>query len=287
MLFSSRQDHDAGLLFFRPALKSFAKDKIPSFLGSYPGVILADMQAEFRAEGFCFMTWPVPEIGREFGKWIVIGDLVHRGKKRCVPCECQGCKNVFVVVIHQLWPGLSRQCLPCGRKTGAPRGSHGRPPEEHPRWKGGRAVTSHGYVLVHVGKSHPLAHKTGYAYEHRLKAWEAGLDITDKDVHHEDRVKDNNDNSNLKPLTIAEHHFEHRKPNCNLRLPGEPNETIECACGCGSTFLRFDAEGRPRRYLAPGHSSRGKTVSLETRRKMSASMLKRNQEQRDTEMLEF
>jgi hypothetical protein len=45
-------------------------------------------------------------------------------------------------------------------------------------WKGGKTVTSRGYVLVWVGKDHPLADVRGYAYEHRLVAaqlWHAGI----------------------------------------------------------------------------------------------------------------
>jgi Na+-transporting methylmalonyl-CoA/oxaloacetate decarboxylase gamma subunit len=33
------------------------------------------------------------------------------------------------------------------------------------------------------------------------------------------------------------------------RLPGQPNDFIKCACGCGGELLRFDENGRPRKYL--------------------------------------
>lgn len=46
-----------------------------------------------------------------------------------------------------------------------------RGPENY-MWKGGRAVTSHGYVLIRVGAEHHLADVRDYAYEHRLVAAE-------------------------------------------------------------------------------------------------------------------
>lgn len=126
--------------------------------------------------------------------------------------------------------------------------------EKNHNWKGGRTITEHGYVLIRVGVGHPLADVRGYAYEHRLKAWQAGHDIAGKHVHHEDEVKTNNDDANLKPLTVAEHRAEHRKPGSNKRLPGEPNPTVTCACGCNAQFLKYDEHNRPRKYVS-GHNA--------------------------------
>ena len=124
-------------------------------------------------------------------------------------------------------------------------------------WKGGRVVASNGYVLVRVGKGHPLADVRGYAYEHRMVA-EAKLGRALRDgeqVHHVDGDKTNNDPSNLEVLTHAEHRAEHRADGSNLRAPGEDNPAVACACGCGSTFARYDDVGRPRLYAA-GHNPR-------------------------------
>lgn len=123
-------------------------------------------------------------------------------------------------------------------------------------WKGGRTTTEHGYVLIRVGVGHPLADVRGYAYEHRLKVWQAGHDIEGKHVHHDDHVRQNNVTSNLIPLTPAEHRAEHRKPGSNKRLPNEPNPTISCACGCGHLFLKYDTSNRPRKYVS-GHNRQG------------------------------
>lgn len=131
--------------------------------------------------------------------------------------------------------------------------------ESNPNWRGGRTVTEHGYVLIRVGVGHPLADVRGYAYEHRLKAWEAGQEVEGKRVHHEDEIKTNNDLKNLSPLTPAWHGVAHRTTGINKQLPGEPNPLIECACGCGATFEKYDPHKRPRRFIS-GHNmySRGR-----------------------------
>lgn len=128
-------------------------------------------------------------------------------------------------------------------------------PRNH-NWKGGRVVASNGYVLVRVGKGHPLADVRGYAYEHRLVAEEKiGRPLRDgEQVHHVDGDKTNNDPRNLDVVTLAEHRVEHRRSGRALRMPGEANPTVTCACGCGQTFERFDRFGRPRRYQS-GHNT--------------------------------
>lgn len=126
----------------------------------------------------------------------------------------------------------------------------------NPNWKGGRVVEPRGYVLVRVGKDHPLADVRGYAYEHRLKAYEAGQldpDGQPVHVHHRDETTGNNGGNNLEVLTPAQHAARHRTSGRALRDPGEPNPVVSCACGCGAMFARYDGEGRPRRYQ-PSHN---------------------------------
>ena len=122
-------------------------------------------------------------------------------------------------------------------------------------WKGGRVIASNGYVLVFVGKGKPLADVRGYAYEHRLVAAQkfGRLPTQGEHVHHINGDKADNRPENLELLTAPEHHFEHRVREAGLRRPNEPNSEVSCACGCGRTFARFDASGRPREYL-PGHN---------------------------------
>ena len=127
-------------------------------------------------------------------------------------------------------------------------------------WKGGRSIASNGYVLIRVGPLHHLADVRGYAYEHRINAEEKlGRKLFPKEqVHHIDGNKTNNSKDNLEVvLSIAEHRVKHRKSGSNLRLPGEPNPKILCACGCKSRFLVYDASGRPR-FFVSGHNLRMK-----------------------------
>lgn len=119
-------------------------------------------------------------------------------------------------------------------------------------------ITSHGYVLVFVGKDHPMAHKTGYAYEHRLIAAEkAGRMLLPGEIaHHDNEVRtDNSDRNIILESSIAAHKVHHRKAGCKRRLPGEENTLILCGCGCKIKLLKYDSTGRPRSHIA-GHSWR-------------------------------
>ena len=113
-------------------------------------------------------------------------------------------------------------------------------------------ISSGGYVLVYVGKDHPMADVRGYAYEHRLiAAQKAGRMLSSKEIaHHDDEIKSNNAEENIIPVSsIAAHRALHRKKGSKLRLPDEPNPDIICACGCGQSLKKYDDLGRPRKYL--------------------------------------
>lgn len=128
--------------------------------------------------------------------------------------------------------------------------------EKNPFWKGGRSIASNGYVLVRVGADHHLADVRGYAYEHRIVAEQAlGRRLKPGElVHHRDGDKKNNHPDNLEVVAgNAEHFVHHRRADRGLRMPGQSNEVIACACGCGRKFYRFDASGRPRTYIS-GHN---------------------------------
>lgn len=127
-------------------------------------------------------------------------------------------------------------------------------------WKGGRSIASNGYVLIRVGKDHHLADVRGYAYEHRLVAEQKlGRRLLPGEIpHHKDEDKQNNHPDNLEiKRSHAEHRAEHRKTGSKLRNPGQENGTTTCACGCGQWFRRFDAAGRPRRFVS-GHNLRSR-----------------------------
>jgi hypothetical protein len=120
----------------------------------------------------------------------------------------------------------------------------------------GRSLASNGYVLIRVGKGHPLADVRGYAYEHRLVASKTigRWVLPTEQVHHKNEIKTDNRPENLEVMrSTAEHHVRHRKADSGLRLPGQPNPQVQCGCGCGWAFAKYDEFGRPRQYIS-GHN---------------------------------
>lgn len=131
------------------------------------------------------------------------------------------------------------------------------PAKRKHNFKGG-SITNHGYRIQYVGKDHHLADVRGYAYEHRLEAEKKiGRQLEPGEiVHHADENPLNNAHDNLiVTKDMAAHRLLHRKASSNLQLPGEENPLIDCDCGCGKTFLKFDNLKRPRRYMT-GHNLR-------------------------------
>lgn len=135
-----------------------------------------------------------------------------------------------------------------GKQTGA----------KNPNWRGGRTVDPRGYVLIRVGKDHPLADVRGYAYEHRLVA-QAKTDrpLRTKDiVRHDNRQYGDNADSNLTVTDRLGLGLIRRKPHGKAkRMPGEKNPVVKCACGCSRAFRRFDSSRRPRWFVS-GHNLR-------------------------------
>lgn len=145
-------------------------------------------------------------------------------------------------------------------KGGPKRGTQMGP--DNPNWRGGRVVANHGYVLIRK-PGHPRADVRGYVYEHILVAEQKiGRPIlATEQVHHKNRVRSDNRPENLEVKAgRADHALEHRK-RTDLRIPGENNPLVGCACGCGATFLRYDAVNRPRRFI-PGHNLRRAAAGL-------------------------
>lgn len=129
--------------------------------------------------------------------------------------------------------------------------------EGNPNWKGGRSIASNGYVLIKVGTGHHLADVRGYAYEHRLVAEKKlGRSLrAGEQIHHINEDKADNRPENLNVMASpAHHHLLHRTKDVGRQMPGESNPVIPCKCGCGSIFPKFDASGRPRKFVS-GHNT--------------------------------
>jgi hypothetical protein len=130
--------------------------------------------------------------------------------------------------------------------------------DKNSNWKGGRTVSSHGYILIKQ-PSHPHADKNGYVYEHRLVMEQIiGRFLEPHEiVHHKNESKKDNSPENLVlEDSIASHKLEHRIRK-DRRKPGEGNPIIKCACGCDGVLMKYDKHNRPRRFIT-GHSRKGK-----------------------------
>jgi hypothetical protein len=93
-----------------------------------------------------------------------------------------------------------------------PRGIHGNhatATRQH-RWNEGRMIASTGYAKVRVGRTHPLADRNGYVYEHKLVWFSAGrTTLPGCVIHHSNGVKTDNRIENLEMLPRGTHNAHH------------------------------------------------------------------------------
>lgn len=91
--------------------------------------------------------------------------------------------------------------------------------KKNSQWRGGKRITSHGYVEIYM-PTHPYASKSrGTVYEHRLvMEKKIGRYLKpEEDVHHIDENKQNNDPDNLHLFSSkAEHTAHHQKLKKNV-----------------------------------------------------------------------
>jgi hypothetical protein len=90
------------------------------------------------------------------------------------------------------------------------RGRHGNNcrNEKHPRWKNGISISSHGYIKVQLGPSHPFSDPKGYAYLHLLVWVSAGnrRPVANKEVvHHINGNTKDNRLENLELINLSDH----------------------------------------------------------------------------------
>ena len=83
--------------------------------------------------------------------------------------------------------------------------------KKHPNWKGGKIITSDGYIIIWKPK-HPFSNKQGYIKEHRLVMEKhLGRYLKPEEVvHHINGIKKDNRIENLKLLlNLGKHRKEH------------------------------------------------------------------------------
>ena len=143
---------------------------------------------------------------------------------------------------------------------------------KNPNWKGGRTITSQGYVKI-KSPTHPRGGRDGYVYEHILvmeHALARSLRNCEQ-VHHINHLKHDNRLENLRVVASQHHHGVlhrhslHNQGKYTYRVPGEDNPIIFCACGCGEAFHKFTAKGRPRFYIKGSHALIAWSIAQERR----------------------
>lgn len=82
--------------------------------------------------------------------------------------------------------------------------------ESNSQWRGGRRITSEGYVEIYIPE-HPNASVRGTVYEHRLVMEEqiGRYLASEESVHHIDECKENNHPSNLMLFASEADHQRH------------------------------------------------------------------------------
>lgn len=88
----------------------------------------------------------------------------------------------------------------------------------HYRWNKGGRIRNDEYILIRVGKGHPLADPNGYAYEHHVVWWSAigAVKFTDRQkkvglLHHINGDRTDNRLENLSPMSKSCHNKHHNK----------------------------------------------------------------------------
>ncbi len=141
-------------------------------------------------------------------------EIGYKGYCKYEWCACVDCGKERWVRLYK-GNSVSPRCSYCASKLRLANGEHGH------SWKGGRLVTSHGYILTYLDPKdpyYPMADGTGHIYEHRLvMAKYLGRCLTPEEVVHHDGTlypmgsyEDRQDNR-IENLILFPNHSEHAK----------------------------------------------------------------------------
>ena len=90
-----------------------------------------------------------------------------------------------------------------------------------------RKFTRHGYVEIKVGKDHPIARKSGWAYEHRVVVYERAGEIPEgMVVHHINGIKHDNRTENLMVMTKFHHRRRHESVMIEVGMLKKENRAL-------------------------------------------------------------
>ena len=145
------------------------------------------------------------------------------------------------------------QRVTCSPECAAVRRSENATGSRNPDWKGGRYVEpGKGYVMIRQ-PDHPRARQNGYVLEHLLVAEQmlGRALLPGEEVHHLNRVRDDNRPENLEVHSSHEEHFA-------LHLPLRPRHA-PCVCGrraiargmCVNWYARWRRSGKSARPCSP------------------------------------
>ena len=131
---------------------------------------------------------------------------------------------------------------------------------EHPCWKGGRRITTDGYILIRMPE-HPRADVNGYVRENRyiMEQYLGHLFPSSEHVHHRNGDKQDNRLENLELLLKRIHHRKHGAPPKFIRTADMRRHMSEAK------------RGKPS-------SLKGCKISLEHRQRVSVAIRKKWQD---------
>ncbi len=159
-------------------------------------------------------------IDQRFSRWLVLkrAESDKNGNTFWF-CRCD-CGTEKTVSSDSLRRRQSKSCGCLQRELMSKKSKERRGPKSN-NWKGGRTISSTGYVLVRQ-PNHPNADGAGYVLEHRL-AMETKLGrhlISGEIIHHKNGIRNDNRIGNLE-LCVKSNHFKGQRVEDLVAWAGE------------------------------------------------------------------